>query len=192
MLAALLEEKPKVVSFHFGVPAPERVRALRDAGIILLASATNPNDAQAVADAGIHAVVAQCYEAGGHRGVFDTDAPDSSLGTIALTRLLVRQLDIPVIAAGGICRLAKRISLTQLRKVLGLQSLKDATGNIIQQAPLPVWANLRQRALDVATAKINKKTDLNITLESLERSRHRRVDALIFAIRTQAISNAAK
>ena len=102
MLAALLQEKPKVVSFHFGVPAPERVRALRGAGIILLASATNPNEAQAVADAGIHAVVAQGYEAGGHRGVFNTDAPDSSLGTIALTRLLVRQLDIPVIAAGGI------------------------------------------------------------------------------------------
>src|ERR1700758_2191552 len=74
MLAVLLQEKPKVVSFHFGVPAPERVRALRDAGIILLASATNPAEAQAAADAGIHAVVAQGYEAGGHRGVFDPDA----------------------------------------------------------------------------------------------------------------------
>ena len=41
-------------------------------------------------------------EAGGHRAVFNTDAPDSSLGTITLPRLLVRQLDIPVIAAGGI------------------------------------------------------------------------------------------
>jgi nitronate monooxygenase len=102
MLDALLEEKPKVVSFHFGVPVPERVEALRDAGIILLASATNPEEAQAVADAGMHAVVAQGYEAGGHRGVFSTDAPDSQLGTIALTRLLVRQLDIPVIAAGGV------------------------------------------------------------------------------------------
>ena len=102
MLALLLQEKPKVVSFHFGVPAPERVRALRDAGIILLASATNPSEAQALADAGIHAVVAQGYEAGGHRGVFNTDALDSRLGTIALARLLVRQLDIPVIAAGGI------------------------------------------------------------------------------------------
>ena len=102
MLAALLQEKPKVVSFHFGLPALERVRALRDAGIILLASVTNPTEAQAVAEAGIHAVVAQGYEAGGHRGVFNTDAPDSCLGTIALTRLLVRQLDIPVIAAGGI------------------------------------------------------------------------------------------
>jgi nitronate monooxygenase len=102
MLAALIQEKPKVVSFHFGVPAPERVRALRDAGIILLASATNPEEAQAVADAGVHAIVAQGYEAGGHRGVFDPDAPDSRLGTITLTRLLARQLELPVIAAGGI------------------------------------------------------------------------------------------
>jgi nitronate monooxygenase len=102
MLATLLQEKPKVVSFHFGIPAPERVRALRDAGIILLATATNPPEAQAVADAGIDAVVAQGYEAGGHRGVFDTNAPDRNLGTIALTRLLARQLHIPVVAAGGI------------------------------------------------------------------------------------------
>lgn len=101
-LTVLLQEKPKVVSFHFGLPSVERVRALRDAGIILLASATNLDEAQAVADAGIHAVVAQGYEAGGHRGVFNKDAPDSCLGTIALTRLLVRHLDIPVIAAGGI------------------------------------------------------------------------------------------
>ena len=58
-LAALLQEKPKVVSFHFGLPALERVRALRDAGIILLASVTNPTEVQAVAEAGIHAVVAK-------------------------------------------------------------------------------------------------------------------------------------
>lgn len=50
----------------------------------------------------MHAVVAQGYEAGGHRGVFDPDAEDTRLGTMALTRLLVRQLSVPVIAAGGI------------------------------------------------------------------------------------------
>ena len=76
----------------------------------------------------------------------------------------------------------KRISLAQLRKVLGLESVKDAAGNIIQEAPLAVWANLRQRALDTAIAEINKKTDLNIVVESLERSKHRRVTTLIFAI----------
>jgi hypothetical protein len=58
--------------------------------------------------------------------------------------------------------------------VLGLESVKDAAGNIIQEAPLAAWANLRQRALDTAIAEINKKTDLNIVLESLERSRYRR------------------
>jgi hypothetical protein len=62
-------------------------------------------------------------------------------------------------------------------------------GNIVREAPLPVWANLRHRALDVAIAEINVKTDLNIAVESLERSGHRRVDALIFAIRTQTVQD---
>jgi hypothetical protein len=57
--------------------------------------------------------------------------------------------------------------LAQLRKVLGLESAKDAAGNIIQVAPLAVWANLRQSALDTAIAEINKKTDLDIALEPL-------------------------
>ena len=59
-------------------------------------------EARLVAAAGVHAVVAQGYEAGGHRGMFDPDGEDSQLGTMALTRLLVRELDVPVIAAGGI------------------------------------------------------------------------------------------
>ena len=101
MLAALLAEKPRVVSFHFGLPASERIRALRDAGIVLLASATTVAEGRAAAKAGVHAVVAQGYEAGGHRGLFDPDADDDCLGTLALTRLLVRQLDIPIVAAGG-------------------------------------------------------------------------------------------
>ncbi len=101
-LAVLLAEKPRVVSFHFGLPATEHIRALRDAGVVLLASATSVAEGRAAANAGAHAVVAQGYEAGGHRGVFDPDAQDDRLGTLALTRLLVRALDIPVIAAGGI------------------------------------------------------------------------------------------
>jgi nitronate monooxygenase len=102
MLAMLLTHKPQVVSCHFGLPSAERIRALREQGIILLASATNVAEARAAEKAGAHAVIAQGYEAGGHRGVFDPDAEDACLGTIALTRLLVRQLRVPVIAAGGI------------------------------------------------------------------------------------------
>jgi len=102
MLAALLQERPKVVSFHFGIPSAERIQALKAAGIVLLGSATNLAEGRALAAAGIDAVVAQGYEAGGHRGVFDADSEDDRLGTMALTRLLARNLAIPVIAAGGI------------------------------------------------------------------------------------------
>ena len=102
MLAALLADKPHVVSFHFGLPSSERIRALREAGIVLLATATNLVEGRAAAKAGVHAVVAQGYEAGGHRGVFDPDAVDDRLGTLALTRILVRGLDVPIIASGGI------------------------------------------------------------------------------------------
>jgi nitronate monooxygenase len=101
MLAMLLEERPRVVSFHFGLPATGKIAALRQAGIVLLATATNVEEGRAVAAAGIDAVVAQGFEAGGHRGMFDPEARDGCLGTVALTRLLVRTLDIPVIAAGG-------------------------------------------------------------------------------------------
>ena len=102
MLAMLIELAPPVVSFHFGVPGTEAIIALKSAGCILLATATNLVEARAVREAGINAVVAQGWEAGGHRGMFDPDLPDDRLGTIALTRLLVARSGLPVIAAGGI------------------------------------------------------------------------------------------
>ena len=82
---------------------------------------------------------------------------------------------------------AKTISLEDLRRVFGLESVKDAEGNIIKEAPMPVWANFQQRALDVAIREVNTKTDLKIKLASIQRSKHRRVVALDFAIKTQAI-----
>jgi nitronate monooxygenase len=101
-LAVLLAERPAVVSFHFGLPARERIEALRAAGVVLFATATSLEEGKAIVAAGVDAVVAQGYEAGGHRGVFEPGRPNDQLGTMALTRLLVSKLDIPVIAAGGI------------------------------------------------------------------------------------------
>ncbi len=77
MLAMLVEERPQVVSFHFGLPAAERIAVLRKAGIVLFATATNLYEGRAAAAAGIDAVVAQGFEAGGHRGVFDPAASDA-------------------------------------------------------------------------------------------------------------------
>lgn len=102
MLAVLVRNRPAVVSFHFGLPPAGSVAALRSAGAILVATVTSLAEAGAAAAAGVDAVVAQGYEAGGHRGVFDPDAADDQLGTLASVRLLVSRQRLPVIAAGGI------------------------------------------------------------------------------------------
>lgn len=102
MLEMLVQERPAVVSFHFGLPASAAIEALHNAGVYLMASATNLDEARQIADAGIDAVVAQGIEAGGHRGMFDPRAQDDELDTQALTRLLVSQQALPVVAAGGI------------------------------------------------------------------------------------------
>ncbi|KAF1325363.1 Nitronate monooxygenase, partial [Globisporangium splendens] len=100
-LEVLLQEKPPVVSFHFGLPPAEWIRALRDAGIVTLASATNCKEAGLIVDAGVDAVIAQGFEAGGHRGVFDPSA-DDHLGTFALVQLISKTCPLPILAAGGI------------------------------------------------------------------------------------------
>lgn len=102
MLKMLLLERPPVVSFHFGLPSDEIVRVLRDAGIRLLASATSLPEAQCAVAVGMDSVIAQGWEAGGHRSVFDPESPDDRTRTRDLVRLLVGGIDLPVIAAGGI------------------------------------------------------------------------------------------
>jgi len=101
-LAVLVQQRPAVVSFHFGLPPAEYIAALRGAGVMLWATATNLAEARAAEAAGVDAIVAQGYEAGGHRGVFDPDVRDDCLGTLALVRVLVRGQRLPVIMAGGI------------------------------------------------------------------------------------------
>jgi len=102
MVDLVLEMRPPVVSFHLGLPPRAIIDRLKAAGIVLFATATTLAEADEVAAVGIDAIVAQGYEAGGHRGVFDPHAGDPQLGVLPLTRLLARQNKIPVIAAGGI------------------------------------------------------------------------------------------
>lgn len=97
----LLAEAPAVVSFHFGLPDAEIIQGFKSKGVFLMATATSLNEALAIQAAGVDAVVAQGWEAGGHRGLFDPDAPDAGLKTHDLTAELVADLSIPVVAAGG-------------------------------------------------------------------------------------------
>jgi nitronate monooxygenase len=102
MLEVLCDLRPAVVSFHFGLPPTLTLDRLRKKGIVLFASVTSLDEARQAQKAGIDALIAQGYEAGGHRGIFDPSSPDSKLSTVSLVRLLVRKVETPIIAAGGI------------------------------------------------------------------------------------------
>lgn len=101
-LDVLLQQRPAVVSFIFGLPPAVWVQALRAAGCVTLATVTTLAEAAQAETAGVDAVVAQGMEAGGHRGVFEPRQGDVQLGTCALVRLLASRGQLPVIAAGGI------------------------------------------------------------------------------------------
>ena len=99
----LLEEyEPEVASFHFGLPEPRLLDRVKALGCKVLGSATTVEEARWLADRGCDAVIAQGYEAGGHRGMFLTDAVESQPGTMALVPQVVDAIDVPVVAAGGI------------------------------------------------------------------------------------------
>ncbi|MFT3819384.1 MAG: nitronate monooxygenase [Rubrivivax sp.] len=98
----LLQQRPAVVSFHFGLPPRDRIAALRAAGCLTLATATNLDEAAQIEVAGVDGIVAQGIEAGGHRGFFDPEANDERWSTAVLLRLLRQHTRLPLIAAGGI------------------------------------------------------------------------------------------
>src|SRR5262249_4861948 len=94
--------KPPVVSFHFGLPSPELLARVRSWGAKVLSSATTVAEARWLEAHGADAVIAQGFEAGGHRGMFLSDDLSTQVGTFALVPQVVQAVRIPVIAAGGI------------------------------------------------------------------------------------------
>ena len=101
-LELLLDIKPPLVSFHFGLPESTAIELLKEAGCRILCSATTTAEAIALEQSGVDIVVAQGWEAGGHRGSFDVNHEDHGVGTIALVPQIVDAVNIPVVAAGGI------------------------------------------------------------------------------------------
>ncbi len=96
------ETKPEVVSFHFGLPAEKLLNRVKDAGCKVMSSATTVAEAKWLEDNGCDAVIAQGYEAGGHRGMFLTENVSSQAGTFALIPQVADAVTVPVIATGGI------------------------------------------------------------------------------------------
>ncbi|HEY3739202.1 MAG TPA: nitronate monooxygenase [Bryobacteraceae bacterium] len=98
----LLDAQVPVFSFICGIPPKEILDECRAKGIVTIGTATIPEEAALLQDAGVDAIAASGFEAGGHRGGFLRPAEDSLTGTLSLVPQIVDIVDVPVIAAGGI------------------------------------------------------------------------------------------
>lgn len=101
-LEAVLDGGAPIFSFAFGIPAREVMAELRRRAVVVLGTATTVDEARALEDAGVDAVVAQGSEAGGHRGTFLGPFESAMIGTMALVPQVADAVRVPVIASGGI------------------------------------------------------------------------------------------
>jgi nitronate monooxygenase len=101
-LDAVLDERPPVFSFTFGVPSPAQLAALQERGIAVVGTATTVEEARRLEQAGVDAIVAQGAEAGAHRGSFAAPFEDSMVPLAALMLGICARVALPVVASGGI------------------------------------------------------------------------------------------
>jgi nitronate monooxygenase len=99
---AVIDARPAVFSFIFGIPPTEILDECRRQEIRTIGTATTPDEAIALEQAGLDLIVASGFEGGGHRGSFLRSPADSLMGGISLIPQVVGAVSVPVIAAGGI------------------------------------------------------------------------------------------
>lgn len=101
-LRVVLDERPAAFSFTFGIPPADALQALREAGIVVMGTATTVEEGTLLAAAGVDAIVAQGAEAGAHRGTFTGDFERAMVPALELTRGIAAATGLPVIASGGV------------------------------------------------------------------------------------------
>jgi nitronate monooxygenase len=99
---AVVAARPPIFSFAFGIPSDADLKKIRDAGIFIIGTATNVEEARALEKAGVNAIAAQGGEAGAHRGTFIGRFEDSMSPTLDLVTAIINAVSLPVIAAGGL------------------------------------------------------------------------------------------
>ncbi|GIO24063.1 nitronate monooxygenase family protein [Oceanobacillus sp. J11TS1] len=101
-IQVIIEEQVPICSFTFGIPSQETLQQLKENHIVLMGTATTVTEAKANEASGMDMIVMQGSEAGGHRGTFLGSFEDAMIGTMALIPQAADQVNIPLIAAGGI------------------------------------------------------------------------------------------
>jgi nitronate monooxygenase len=150
----LAEFRPRVVSFHFGLPAPELLERVRAWGAKVLSSATTVEEARWLEARGVDAVIAQGFEAGGHRGMFLSGDLNSQLGTLALVRQVVDAVKVPVIAAGGIA------DARGVAAALALGAAGAQVGTAYLLCPEATTTALHRQALKSEAARVTAITNV--------------------------------
>jgi nitronate monooxygenase len=102
MCDVVTDVRPEVISFHFGLPEDKLLERVRATGAKIISSATTTDEARWLEEHGCDAIIAQGYEAGGHRGMFLSKDVGSQPGLMALVPQMVDAVKVPVIASGGI------------------------------------------------------------------------------------------
>ena len=152
------EFKPPVVSFHFGLPSGDLLDRVRSWGATIVSSATTVDEARWLEAHGVDVIVAQGVEAGGHRGTFLSDDVTTQVGTFALVPQIVRAVNVPVIAAGGIAD-AAGVSAAMALGAAGAQIgtayllCPEATTSAIHRAALSSDAAGRTALTNVFTGR---------------------------------------
>lgn len=114
-IADLIEGfKPPVISFHFGLPSAQLMSRVRSWGARIIACATTVAEAVWLEAQGVDAIIAQGWEAGGHRGIFLSTDLNTQLGTFALVSQMRQVVRVPIIAAGGIANAQDVAAVMQL------------------------------------------------------------------------------
>ncbi|MFT5504836.1 MAG: nitronate monooxygenase [Gammaproteobacteria bacterium] len=121
------QTKPEVISFHFGLPEESLLTRVKQAGCKVISSATSVREARWLVDHGCDAIIAQGYEAGGHRGIFLNERYASQSGIMALLPQVVDAVNVPVIAAGGIAD-GRGIAAAM---ILGASGVQIGTGYLL-------------------------------------------------------------